>query len=161
MGEDLREEKREDLMGGGERRGERGGKGSQQGQGDKILGRRSRGEGISTGGKDLGEEKGEDLTGGEKALGGKGEKGSQQAKGGKEDLGKKCLRGERGGIISTGKGVEKILGRKGRRSGGKKANRERGEKIIERRREKLSGGGGGKGLRGERVGRISGKGGKK
>ena len=58
-------------------------------------------------------------------------------------------------MISTGKGVEKILGRKGRRSGGKKANRgdlrkEKGEALR-----------GGKGLRGERVGRIStGKGGK-
>ena len=38
-------------------------------------------------------------------------------------------------MISTGKGVEKILGRKGRRSGGKKANR---AKILGRKREKLS-----------------------
>ena len=43
-------------------------------------------------------------------------------------------------MISTGKGVEKILGRKGRRSGEKKANRERGEKILGRKSEKLSGG---------------------
>ena len=34
-------------------------------------------------------------------------------------------------MISTGKGVEKILGRKGRRSGRKKANRERGERPKE------------------------------
>ena len=53
--------------------------------------------------------------------------------------------------------MEKILGRKGRRSGEKRANRERGEKILGRQREKLSGGKFG----GERVGRIStGKGGK-
>ena len=55
-------------------------------------------------------------------------------------------------MISTGKGVEKILGRKGRRSGRKKADlrKEKGEALR-----------GGKGLRGERVGRIStGKGGK-
>ena len=60
-------------------------------------------------------------------------------------------------MISTGKGVEKILGRKRRRSerkrptgkGGK--GKEKGEALR----------GGGKGLRGERVGRIStGKGGK-
>ena len=37
--------------------------------------------------------------------------------------------------------MEKILGRKGRRSGGKKANRERVEKILGRKRGKLSGGG--------------------
>ena len=45
-------------------------------------------------------------------------------------------------MISTRKGVEKILGRKGRRSGGKKSNRERGGggKILGRKREKLSGG---------------------
>ena len=34
-------------------------------------------------------------------------------------------------MISTGKGVEKVLGRKGRRSGGKKANRDRGERSKE------------------------------
>ena len=44
-------------------------------------------------------------------------------------------------MISTRKGVEKILGRTGRRSGEKKANRERGGgKILGRKREKLSGG---------------------
>ena len=60
-------------------------------------------------------------------------------------------------MISTGKGVEKILGRKGRRSGGKKANRERGERSKEGKGRTQ----GGKGLRRERVGRIStGKGGK-
>ena len=48
--------------------------------------------------------------------------------------------------------MEKILGRKGRRSGGKKANRERGERSKERNGKALRGG---KGLRGERVGRIS------
>ena len=42
--------------------------------------------------------------------------------------GGKGLRGERGEMISTGKGVEKILGRKGRRSGGKKA-KEKGEDL--------------------------------
>ena len=61
-------------------------------------------------------------------------------------------------MISTGKGVEKILGRKGRRSGGKKANRERGERSIEGKGRSSQGR---KGLRGEKVGRIStGKGGK-
>ena len=54
-------------------------------------------------------------------------------------------------MISTGKGLEKILGRKGRRSGGKK----RGKDL---RKEKLSGE---ERPQGERVGRIStGKGGK-
>ena len=61
-------------------------------------------------------------------------------------------------MISTGKGVEKILGRKGRRSAGKKANRERGERSKEGKGRSPQGG---KGLRRERVGRIStGKGGK-
>ena len=74
--------------------------------------------------KGLREEKGEDLRGG-KALGGKGGKGSEQGKGGKDlrkkkRSGGKGLRGERGEMISTGKGVEKILGRKGRRSGEKR-----------------------------------------
>ena len=47
----------------------KGGKGSKQGKGEKILGRKKEkilggeGERISTGGKDLGEEKGEDLRG--------------------------------------------------------------------------------------------------
>ena len=69
----------------------------------------------------------------------------------------KGLRGERGEMISTGKGVEQILGRKGRRSGRKKANRERGERSKEGKGRSF----GGKGLRGQRVGRIStGKGGK-
>ena len=92
--------------------------------------------------KDLREEKGEDLRG--RRSGGKG------------------LRGERGEMISTGKGVEKILGRKGRRSGGKKANRDRGEKILGRKSEKLSAGErpwegkGGKDLREERGGKILG-----
>ena len=82
--------------------------------------------------KDLRKEK--DLKGG-KALGGKGGNGSQQGKGGK------------------------ILGRKGRRSGEKMPTRKGGEKILGRKREKLSGG---KGFRGERVGRIyTGKGGKR
>ena len=39
---------------------------------------------------------------------------------GREDLGQKGLRGERGEMISTGQGVEKIFGRKGRRSGEKR-----------------------------------------
>ena len=39
---------------------------------------------------------------------------------GKDLGGQKGLKGERGEMISTGKGVEKILGRKGRRSGGKR-----------------------------------------
>ena len=57
---DLREEKREDLEGPS---AGKGGKGSQQGQGEKILGRkrekisRGKGERISTGGKDLGKAK--------------------------------------------------------------------------------------------------------
>ena len=55
-------------------------------------------------------------------------------------------------MISTGKGVEKILGRKKRRSGGKKANRERGERSKEGSGRSSQGG---KGLRRERVGRIS------
>ena len=55
-------------------------------------------------------------------------------------------------MISTGKGVEKILGRKGRRSRGKKANRERGERAKEGKGRSSQGG---KGLRRERVGRIS------
>ena len=76
-------------------------------------------------------------------------------------FGDKGLRGERGEMISTGKGVEKILGRKGRRSGGKKANREGGKDLRKEKAEALGGGGGGEGLRRERVGRIStGKGGK-
>ena len=68
--------------------GGKGGKGSQQGQGDKILGRKREkisggsGEGISTGGKKLGEKKGRSHRGG-KAFGGMG-KGSQQGKGGKD-----------------------------------------------------------------------------
>ena len=40
-------------------------------------------------------------------------------------------------MISTGKGVEKIVGRKGRRSGGKKAQQGKGGNDL----EKLSGGG--------------------
>ena len=61
-------------------------------------------------------------------------------------------------MISTGKGVEKILGRKERRSERKKANREKGKNLRKEKGEALRGG---KGLRGERVGRIStGKGGK-
>ena len=76
------------------------------------------------------EEKGEDLRGG-KALGGKGGKDLSRERGGKifgrkgRRSGGKGLRGERGEIISTGKGVEEILGGKGRR-GGKKANRKGG-----------------------------------
>ena len=69
-----------------------------------------------------------------KALGGKGGKDLSRERGGKI-LGRKGRRsggkGLRGEMISTGKGVEKILGRKGRRSGGKKANRERGERSKE------------------------------
>ena len=87
-----------------------------------------------------------------KALGGKG---SQQAKGGEglrkgRRFGDKGLRGERGEMISTGKGVERILGRNGRRSGGKKANRERKEKA-----EALRGGKalGGKGWEGSQQGK--------
>ena len=113
--------------------------------------------------KDLREEKGEDLRGG-KALGGKGGKGSEQGKGGKdlreerEKIWGQRPWGQRGEMISTGKGVEKILGRKGRRSGGKKANRERGKRSKEGKGRSSQGG---KSLRGERVGRIStGKGGK-
>ena len=46
----------------------------------------------------------------------------------KEELrGGKGLRGERGEMISTGKRVEKILGRKGRRSGEKWPTGERSE----------------------------------
>ena len=76
--------------------------------------------------------------------------------------GDKGLRGERGELISTGKGVEKILGRKGGRSGGKKANRERGERSKEGKGRSSQGG---KGLRRERVGDriwkgLKGKGGK-
>ena len=60
-------------------------------------------------------------------------------------------------MISTGKGVEKILGRKGRRSGGKKANRERGERPWEGKgeREALRGGKalGGKGWEGSQQGK--------
>ena len=75
------------------------------GKGRKILGRKR----ISTGGKDLGEEKGEDLRGG-KALGGKGGKDLNRERRGKilgrkgRRSGGKGLRGER----STGKGVQKI-----------------------------------------------------
>ena len=66
-------------------------------------------------------------------------------------------------MISTGKGVEKILGRKGRRSGEKRPTGKRGEKILGRKREKLSGGErpwegkGGKDLNMERVGKILGR----
>ena len=66
-------------------------------------------------------------------------------------------------MISTGKGVEKILGRKGEKIWGKNANRERGEQILGRKREKLSGGErpwegkGGKDLNRERVGKILGR----
>ena len=55
-------------------------------------------------------------------------------------------------MISTGKGVEKILGRKGRRSGGKKANREREERSTEGKGRSSQGG---KGLGRERGERIS------
>ena len=80
---------------------------------------------------------------------GKGKKkGSQQGKGGKD------LREEREKIWG-----KKILGRKGRRSEEKRPTIKRGEKILERKREKLSGGGkaleqgkGGKDLRGKRGG---------
>ena len=56
-------------------------------------------------------------------------------------------------MISTGKGVEKISGRKGRRSGGKKANRDRGERPTEG--EALRGGkaSGGKGWEGSQQGK--------
>ena len=61
-------------------------------------------------------------------------------------------------MISTGKGVEQILGRTGRRSGGKKANRERGERSKEGTGRSSQAK---KGLMRERVGRNStGKGGK-
>ena len=63
-------------------------------------------------------------------------------------------------MISTGKGVEKILGRKGRRSGGKKANRDRGERSKEGealRKGKASGGKGGKDLNRERGETILGR----
>ena len=63
-------------------------------------------------------------------------------------------------MISTGKGVEKILGRKGRRSGGKKANRDRGERFKEGealRGGKASGGKGGKDLNRERGETILGR----
>ena len=62
-------------------------------------------------------------------------------------------------MISTGKGVEKILGRKGRTSGEKRPTGKGGKDPRKEKGEALRGGG--KGLRGERVGRIStGKGGK-
>ena len=59
-------------------------------------------------------------------------------------------------MISTGKGVEKILGRKERRPGGKKANRERGEKNLGRQGRSSQGGGkalGGKGWEGSQQGK--------
>ena len=76
---------------------------------------------------------------GDKDLGGKGEKGSQQAKGGK-DLreGGKDLNRERG---------EQVLGRKRekiwkgiREKGGKDLNRERGQRVREQKGEDLSAG---------------------
>ena len=61
-------------------------------------------------------------------------------------------------MISTGKGVEKILGRKGRRSERKRPTGKGGKDLRKERKREISGGG--EGLRGERVGRIStGKGG--
>ena len=66
-------------------------------------------------------------------------------------------------MISTGKGVEKILGGKGRRSGRKKANRERGERSKEGKGrssqggERPEGGKGGKDLNRERGGTILGR----
>ena len=67
-------------------------------------------------------------------------------------------------MISTGKGVEKILGRKGRRSGGKKANRDRSKEGEALRGGKASGGKGGKDLNRERgetiLGRNGGGGGR-
>ena len=65
-GEDLGEEKGEDLTGREKALGGKGGKGSQQGKVAKLLGRK----------------RAEDLRGG-KAFGWKGGKGSQQGKGGK------------------------------------------------------------------------------
>ena len=62
-------------------------------------------------------------------------------------------------MISTGKGVEKILGRKGGTSGGKKANMERGERSTEGKGRSSQGG---KGLRGKGwEGSQQGKGGNK
>ena len=111
--------------------------------------------------KDLREEKGEDLRGG-KALG--GGKDLSRERGGKilgrkgRRSGGKGRRGERGEMISTGKGVEKILGRKGRRSERKRPTAKGGKDLRKEKGEALRGG---EGLRGERVGRIStGKGGK-
>ena len=82
--------------------------------------------------------------------------------------GGECLRGERRERISAGKGGERsqrgkaeALVKKGLRGGKGRnyLNRERGGKDLREEMEKLSGG---KGLRVERVGRIStGKGGKK
>ena len=43
-------------------------------------------------------------------------------------------------MISTGKGVEKILGRKGRRSGGKKATGKGGKDLRKEKGEALRGG---------------------
>ena len=58
-------------------------------------------------------------------------------------------------MISTGKGVEKILGRKGRRSGGKIVNRERGERSKEGKGRSSQGGKafGGKGWEGSQQGK--------
>ena len=98
-------------------------------------------------------------------MGGKGGKGSQQGKGrggGGKILGRKGtrsgdkgLRGERGEIISTGKGVEKILGRKGRRSGGKKPTGKGGKDLRKEKGEALRGGKalGGKGWEGSQQGK--------
>ena len=61
-------------------------------------------------------------------------------------------------MISTGKGVEKILGGKGEDLGEKRPTGKGGKDLRMEKGEALRGG---KGLRGERVGRIStGKGGK-
>ena len=60
-------------------------------------------------------------------------------------------------MISTGKGVEKFLGRKGRRSGGKKANRGKGgEDLRKEQGEALRGGKvlGGKGWEGSNKKRV-------
>ena len=105
-------------------------------------------------GKDLRKEKGEALRGG-KALGGKGGKRSQQGKGG-NDLGE-----ERGG--GGGEDLREERGKiwKKRTLGGK-PNRERVDKILGRKREKLSGGGkalGGKGGKGSQQGKGGGGGG--
>ena len=63
-------------------------------------------------------------------------------------------------MISTGKGVEKILGRKGRRSGKKKREREKlsgGERPQGERVGRISIGKGGNNLRKERGGKILGR----